>query len=223
MTRRALSLLTMVLVGAALLLLASCEEPADSTADETPAAAATQEAPASATAQPTATQEPTASATIQPTATPEPSVTATPSPAPTVAATPTPTATPTAKVITPSATATPAVTATPTATPEPTASEMVAECLDAQQLVREYFEVYGASVDFQDADCSWMMGGRVAEYTRIDGDGTLAYAIWHIWFDNSRHGPDACRVWFVEGRALPHLPSLGDARLVSCNSVSGAP
>lgn len=221
MTRRALSLLAMVLAVAALLLLASCTDPADSTADETPAAAATQEAPASATAQPTATQEPTASATIQPTATPEPSVTATPSPAPTMAATPTPTATPTAKVITPSATATPA--ATPTATPSPTASEMVAECLDAQQLVREYFEVYGASVDFQDADCSWMMGGRVAEYTRIDGDGTLAYAIWHIWFDNSRHGPDACRVWFVEGRALPHLPSLGDARLVSCNSVSGAP
>lgn len=212
MTRRALSLLTMVLVGAALLLLASCEEPVDGTADETPAAAATPETPASATAQPTATQEPTASATVQPTATPEPSVTATPSPAPTVAATPTPTAT-----------VTPTVTATPTATPEPTASEMVAECLDAQQLVREYFEVYGASVDFQDVDCSWMMGGRVAEYIRSDGDGTLAYAIWHIWFDNSLYGPDGCRVWFVEGRALPHLPSLGDARLVSCNSVSGAP
>lgn len=212
MTRRALSLLTMVLAIVALLLLASCEEPVDGTAGETPTAAATPEPTASATAQPTATQEPTASATVQPTATPEPSVTATPSPAPTVAATPTPTAA-----------VTPAVTATPTATLEPTASGVVAECLDAQQLVREYFEVYGASVDFQDADCSWMLGGRVAEYIRLDGEGTLAYAIWHIWFDNSRHGPDACRVWFVEGRALPHLPSLGDARLVSCNSVSGAP
>lgn len=83
MTRRALSLLTMALAATALLLLASCEEPVDGVADETPTAAATPEAPASTTAQPTATQEPTATATTQPTATPEPSVTATPSPAPT--------------------------------------------------------------------------------------------------------------------------------------------